>query len=161
MGNALVLRVAKNCAAANEGDERLDYIVRNSEILRGYMVHLIDEAVKSKGPINRAKKEGGPREIEASIQTATCIEAEIVNMTKPALEFALELCDRAAEEDKSLLAEAAELVMSACRVSQHVITAFASLSSDETYRYVTHRENEVFLAEREELYNKIIEKAKQ
>ena len=91
----------------------------------------------------------------------TGIEAEIVNMTKPALEFALELCDRAAEEDKSLLAEAAELVMSACRVSQHVIAAFASLSSDETYRYVTHRENEVFLAEREELYNKIIEKAKQ
>ena len=161
MGDALVLRVAKNCAAANEGDERLDYIVRNSEILRGYMVHLIDEAVKSKGPINRAKKEGGPREIEASIQTATCIEAEIVNMTKPALEFALELCDRAAEEDKSLLAEAAELVMSACRVSQHVIAAFSSLSSDETYRYVTRRENEVFLAEREELYNKIIEKAKQ
>lgn len=161
MGNALLLRAARNCAAKTEGNERLDYIVRNCEILRGYMVHLIDEDVKSKGPINRAKKVGGPREIEASIQTATCIEAEIVNMTKPSLEFALELCESAAEEDRALLAEAAEFVMSACRVSQHVIASISSLSSDETYRYVTRRENEVFLSEREELYNKILEKTHQ
>jgi len=160
MGNALIERVAKSCLAKDEKNERLDYIVRNSEILRSYMVHLIDEAIKAKGPINRAKKEGGAREIEASIQTATCIEAEIVNMAKPALEFADELCGICGADEKHTLLEAAEFIMSACRAAQSVILSYAALSSDETYRYVTRRENEVFLTEREELYADIASKQK-
>ena len=156
MACALAGRVAKLCAAQAQEDERLSYIVRNSEILRSYMVHLIDEDVKSKGPINRARKEGGEREIEASIQTASCIDAEIVNMTKPCLEFLVELCERCPAEEKHFILEAAELAMCACRVAQSVIFSYADLSSDEIYRFVTHRENEVFLKEHKALYDKIV-----
>ena len=87
MACALAERTAKICQASNGESERLSYIVRNCEILRGYMIHLIDEDVKSKRPFARAQKEGRPREIEATIQTASCIDAEIVNMMKPCLEF--------------------------------------------------------------------------
>ena len=143
MACALAERAAKICEAANEESERLSYIVRNCEILRGYMVHLIDEDIKSKRPFLRAKKEGGEREIEATIQTASCIDAEIVNMTKPCLEFLDELGAFCPAEDRHFLLEAAELAMSACRVAQSVIFSYASLTSDETYRFVTRRENEI------------------
>lgn len=157
---ALLVRAAKLCAAVEGENERIAYIVRNSEILRDYMVHLIDEDVKSRGPINRARKEGGEREIEASIQTATCIDAEIVNMMKPALEFAEELWAFCPVSDRHFLIESAELAMAAVRVAQSVIFSIANLSSDETYRYVTHRENEIFLSERQEIYDRILALAK-
>jgi formiminotetrahydrofolate cyclodeaminase len=158
MACALTGRAAKLCAAADERNERLAYIVRNAEILRGYMVHLIDEDVKSKRPFARAKKEGGEREVEACIQTASCIDAEIVNMMKPCLEFLDELCPLCPKAEKHLIGEAAELAMSAVRVAQSVIFSFADQSSDETYRFVTHRENEIFLKERTELYESIVSK---
>ena len=161
MAAALAGRVARICQAKKEDDERIAYIVRNCEILRSYMVTLIDEDVKSKRPFHRALKEGGAREIEATIQTASCIDAEIVNMMKPCLEFIDELCDVCPDGEKHLLREAAELAMCACRVSQSVILSFSARSSDETYRYVTSRENEVFLAERMALYESVIAKAAQ
>ena len=161
MACALAARVAGICEAANGEGERLSYIERNCEILRGYMVHLIDEDVKSKRPYARAVKEGGEREIEATIQTASCIDAEIVNMTKPCLEFLDELCAYCPAEEKHFIREAAELAMGACRAAQSVIFSFAAKSSDETYRYVTRRENEIFLAERTALYESIVSKTEQ
>ena len=158
MACALAGRVAKICETANGENERLSYIVRNCEILRSYMVHLIDEDVKSKRPFVKAKRDGGEREIEATIQTASCIDAEIVNMMKPCLEFLDELGTYCPAEDRHLIREAAELAMSACRVAQSVILSFADLSTDDTYRFVTHRENEVFLAERTALYESILNK---
>ena len=155
MACALTERAARICAAADEKNERLAYIVKNSEILRSYMVHLIDEDVKSKRPYLRACREGGEREIEATLQTAACIDAEIVNMMKPCLEFLDELGGLCPKEELHLLVEAAELAMCACRVAQSVIFFYADKSSDETYRYVTHRENEIFLAEREALFQSI------
>ena len=160
MACALTERAARLCAGWEE-DERLSYIVRNSEILRGYMVHLIDEDVKSKNPYNRAKKEGGEREIEASIQTACCIDAEIVNMMNPCLEFLDELCDRCPAEDKHFILEAAELALGAVKLAQSVIFSYAEQSSDDTYRFVTRRENEVFLNERKALYESIVSKLAQ
>ena len=158
MACALAERAARICEASNAENERLSYIVRNCEILRGYMVHLIDEDAKSKRPFSRARKEGGEREIEATLQTASCIDAEVVNMMKPCLEFLDELVPFCPAEDKHLLSESAELAMCACRVAQSVIFSFADLSSDETYRFVTRRENEIFLAERTALYERILNK---
>ena len=161
MACALARRTAKRCLAGNEGNERLTYIERNCEILRGYMVNLIDEDVKSKRPYARALKEGGEREIEATLQTASCIDAEIVNMMQPCLTFLDELVPLCPAQEKHLIREAAELAMSAVRVAQSVIFFYADQSSDETYRYVTHRENEVFLDERTALYESILSKLDQ
>ena len=122
------------------------------------MIHLIDEEVKSRRPLGRAVRQGGEREIEACLQTAACIDAEIINMMKPLLEFVLELCSLCNEDEKLFLAQSAELAMSACRVSRGIVLSFAAKSSDETYRYVTKRENEVFYAERKELYDRIMER---
>ena len=161
MACALAERAAKICQASNAEGERLSYIVRNCEILRGYMVHLIDEDVKSKRPFARAQKEGGPREIEATIQTASCIDAEIVNMMKPCLEFLDELRAFCPAEDRHYLREAAELAMSAVKVAQSVIFSYSEKSSDETYRFVTRRENEIFLEERAEICERIVSGADQ
>ena len=161
MACALAGRAAKSCSAANAENERLDYIERNCEILRSYMVNLIDEDVKSKRPHARALKEGGEREIEATLQTAACIDAEIVNMMKPCLEFLDELCPLCPDADKHLIREAAELAMCAVKVAQSVIFFYADQSSDETYRFVTHRENEIFLSERTALYESISAKLAQ
>ena len=48
---ALVCRAAKLTAKTVENNDRVDYIARNSDIIRSYMVHLIDEDVKCRGPV--------------------------------------------------------------------------------------------------------------
>ena len=71
--------ITKKTAGENE---RVDYILRNAEILRGYMVHLIDEDVKSRHPLRRALKEGGEQEIEAARQPAVAIPAQPVSTSQ-------------------------------------------------------------------------------
>ena len=83
----------------------MDYILRNGEILRSYMVHLIDEDVKSRGPLNRALKEGEPRAIEAARQPASAIPAEIVNMMGKLLPLAKSFHTITPDSPRALSAE--------------------------------------------------------
>lgn len=153
---ALLCRAAAATGKVVSGNERLDYIVRNGEILRSYMVHLIDEDVKCRGPLKRAIKEGDARTIEAARQPAVSICAEILNMMGKLLELARELCPLCPKEARHYLAESAELAMAAARTARSYIVDMAAYSSDETYRFVTRRENELLLAQFAPLAEEII-----
>ena len=146
---ALLCRAAAITARKQEGNESLDYILRNGEILRSYMVHLIDEDVKSRGPLNRALKEGEPRAIEAARQPASTIPAEIVNMMGKLLELSQELCPLCPKEAAHYLAESTELALAAAASARDFILDMASYCSDETYRFVTRRENELLMEQLE------------
>lgn len=146
---ALLCRAAAITARKQEGNESLDYILRNGEILRSYMVHLIDEDVKSRGPLNRALKEGEPRAIEAARQPASAIPAEIVNMMGKLLELSQELCPLCPKEAAHYLAESTELALAAAACARDFILDMASYCSDETYRFVTRRENELLMEQLE------------
>ena len=126
-------------------NERADYIARNAEILRTYMVHLIDEDVKCRGPLRRAMKEGCPQEIEASRQPAVAIPAEIINMMGQALELAAELCTLCPKEALHYLGEYAELAMAAIKAARMFTVDMSDKCSDETYRFIVRRENEITL----------------
>ena len=156
---ALLCRAAAATGKTVSGNERLDYIVRNGEILRSYMVHLIDEDVKCRGPLKRAIKEGDARTIEAARQPAVSISAEILNMMGKLLELAQELCPLCPKEARHYLAESAELAMAAARTARSYIVDMAAYSSDETYRFVTHRENELLLAQFAPMAEEIIKSA--
>ena len=156
---SLLCRAAAVTGKTLSGNERLDYIVRNGEILRSYMVHLIDEDVKCRGPLKRAMKEGDARNIEAARQPAVSISAEILNMMGKLLELAQELCPLCPKEAKHYLAESAELAMAAARTARSYIVDMAAYSSDETYRFVTHRENELLLAQFAPMAEEIIKSA--
>ena len=142
---ALMCRAAAITARTVEGNERLDYIRRNGEILRSYMVHLIDEDVKSRAPLKRAVKEGDPRAIEAARQPATAIPAEIVNMMGKLLELSKELCPLCPGEAAHYLRESTELALAAAGSARDFILNMASYCSDEIYRFVTRRENELLM----------------
>lgn len=146
---ALLCRAAAITARKQEGNESLDYILRNGEILRSYMVHLIDEDVKSRGPLNRALKEGEPRAIEAARQPASAICAEIVNMMGKLLELTEELCALCPGEAAHYLAESTELAVASASCARDFILDMASYCSDETYRFVTRRENELLMEQLE------------
>lgn len=156
---ALLCRAAAATGKVVSGNERLDYIVRNGEILRSYMVHLIDEDVKCRGPLKRAMMEGEARTIEAARQPAVSICAEILNMMGKLLELAQELCPLCPKDARHYLAESAELAMAAARTARSYIVDMAAYSSDETYRFVTRRENELLLAEFAPLAEEIIKSA--
>ncbi len=156
---ALLCRAAAATGKTVSGNERLDYIVRNGEILRSYMVHLIDEDVKCRGPLKRAMMEGDARTIEAARQPAVSISAEILNMMGKLLELAQELRPLCPKEARHYLAESAELAMAAARTARSYIVDMAAYSSDETYRFVTHRENELLLAQFAPLAEEIIRSA--
>ena len=155
---SLLSRAAKMTAAAGSVDEKLEYIVRNAEILRGYMVHLIDEDVRSRGPLRRAKKEGDPIHVEAAEKAAVSICAEIVNMNGKALELLRDLAKLCCEEAEPYILEGAELAMASMKASMHYILSFTSRSRDETYRFVSKRENQITLEQATELYEELCTK---
>ena len=109
------------------------------------MVYLIDEDVKSRNPLRKAIKEGKEREIEAARQPAVCIAGEIINMMGQCLELMLELAESCPDEAVHYLGEASHLAMGAIRSSRVYIVNMADQCSDETYRFVTRRENEMSL----------------
>ncbi len=155
---ALCTRAAAVTKTEAQENERVDYILRNADKLREYMVHLIDEDVKSRGPLAKALKEGDARHIEAARQPAACIANEIINMMGQCLEFMDELAAICPAEAVQLLGEGAELAMASVRACRIYLVAMADKCSDETYRFVTRRENELSLAHCTEVYNSISEK---
>lgn len=157
---ALGCRAASITAKVTDNDERLDYICRNAEILRAYMVHLIDEDVKCRGPLKRAMIEGDARNIEAARQPAVSICAEILNMMGKLLELEQELSALCPDEAKHYLAESAELAVAAARAARSYIVDMSTYCSDETYRFVIRRENELLLEQFTPVAEKIIRDAK-
>ena len=142
---AFLCRAAGLTARTAEENERVAYIARNAEILRKYMVHLIDEDVHSRGPLRRAMNEGGAQEIEAARQPAVSIAREIVNMMGQLIDLAGELAAFCPQEGMHLLAACAELALASMRASRHYIVDMSDKSTDETYRYINRRENEMLL----------------
>ena len=153
---AYLHRASALCAAEKPEDERLAWLVRNSETLRTYMVQLIDEDVKCRGPLRRARKEGDARAIEAAHQPAVVIANEIVNMMGQCLELLKELKASAQGEALTFVKAAAELALSAIRASMHFCIDMSLECGDETYRYVTRRENELTLAQCLTVYEEIL-----
>lgn len=151
-------RAAAVLAKEDAENERLAYILRNAGILRDYMVRLIDEDVKAHGPLRRALKENEPRAIEAARQTAIAICSEIAAMMGKELDFIEELAAAENAEAACYLAGAVDTAMAAVRSAMRYKEFFASQSSDDTYRYIISRENELTLASYEEICARIAEK---
>ena len=156
---SLLERAARQISAKHADDtneSQLDWYVRNSEILRSYMVNLIDEDVKCRGPLRRALKEGDDRKIEASRQAAVSICLEIVNMMGKCLEMSEGLLPFAASRSFSYVRECAEIAYGASLAAGNYILEMSRLSPDETYRYVMKRENELTMQQQKERMNYIL-----
>ena len=142
---ALLCRASRLAAEAQPDSDRAGYLARNTETLRKYMVHLIDEDVKARGPLRRALKEGGEREIEAARQPAIAICGEIINMMNQSLELAVELTGLCPKADMHYVGESAELALAAVKAARMYIVDLSDYCSDDTYRFVIRRENEITL----------------
>ena len=153
---ALLERAAALTVKALPGNEQADYIFRNAEILRTYMVHLIDEDVKSRGPLRRALQEGDARNIEAARQPAIAIPSEVINMMGQALELNKELTALCPKDALHFLGESAELSIAAIRAARMFILDMSDKCSDDTYRYIVRRENEITLKACEESAAEVI-----
>ncbi|MGI5976489.1 MAG: cyclodeaminase/cyclohydrolase family protein [Candidatus Limivicinus sp.] len=156
MAAALMERAASVTAETVKNNVRLDYILRNSETIRNYMVYLIDEDVKSRGPLRKAVSNDDKNAIEASRQPAVCIPAEIINMMSQSLDLMLELSGMCPKEAMHYIAEAAHLAMGSIRSCRVFIVNMSDGSADETYRFVTRRENEITLSHCDEVCEKIL-----
>ena len=154
--SALIKRAAELAKRARGENERLEYISRNAEILRAYMVHLIDEDVKSRAPLRKAVQEGIEVNIEAGRESAACIPSEIIGMMQKLLELARELCDHCDGDMLSYIAESACLAKAAAESCRVYVLNLAGKSSDETYRFVAKRENEMASDEITELFNEVM-----
>ena len=152
----LSLAATQNASAAEERDEKTDWYVRNAEILRAYMVNLVDEDVKCHGPLRRAQKEGDEHRIEAARQTAVSICLEIINMMGKCLELVEDMLPSANSEIKAILAESADLAYGASLAAGRHVLFMSSLSPDDTYRFVMKRENELTMHEQREVYERIL-----
>ena len=152
---ALLARVAAGIADGSDEKEKTDWYVRNTEILRSYMVNLVNEDVRCHGPLRRAMKEGDEYRVEAARQTAVSICLEIVNMMGKALEIAEGLLPWTDEESYAVLLEASDLAYGASLTAGRHVLWMSSLSSDDTYQYVMKRENDLTMQEQKAAYEKI------
>ena len=153
---SLLARAAVRIREARGENEKLDWYVRNTEILRGYMVKLIDEDVKCRGPLRRALKEGDDRRIEAARQAAVSICLEIVNMMGQCIDLALEMTALAGGDAKAELAAGADLAYGASLAAGRYILQMSRLSPDDTYRYVMKSENDLTMRAQKEAYDRVI-----
>ena len=152
---AMGLRAAKLAAGHISGNERLEYFLRNLEKLRSYMVYLIDEDVKCRALLRRAEKEGDAQKIDASRQPACCICEEMGNL--------LELLNELADIDTQgamYIASAVHMSMAAMQSAMAFVLDMSSKSSDDTYVFVTRRENELTLERCSSLSREILAKVK-
>jgi len=143
IAGALFVRAAARFSENSDNTGRVDYIRRNAEILRTYMVHLIDEDVKCRAPLRKALKEGDSRAVEAAYHTACEINSEIINMMNIALELMREgvaYCDL---DSAHLLKQAATLALSTVDVCIEEILHICSKCTEESFIYVSRRENEI------------------
>lgn len=158
MTAAIAAAYLRRAAALCEGaGERLDWLRRNSETLRVYMLRLIDEDVKCREPLRRALREGDEQAIEAAHQPAVAITQEIVNMMCQTLDLLAETAALTVPEGRSYCAAGAELALGAIKAAMRYILAMSEGSTDETYRYVIRRENEMTLEQAESAYRRVIE----
>ena len=141
---AMGLRAAKRTATEVSGNERLDYILRNLEKLREYMVYLIDEDVKCRSMLRRAEKKGNAREIEAARRPACCICEEIINQMGNTLNLLSELADLG-KQGSMYISAAVHMSMAAMQSAMAFVLDMSAKSSDENYVFVTRRENEITL----------------
>lgn len=133
--------------------ERQEYMVRNGEILRSYFIHMVDDDVKCRRDYVRLKKNGEETlKIEAAIHPACTINEEIIAMCSQMLELGLELKEMLPEEDRHYLREMAELAFGAVKSSIAWLLNITSQTSDETYKFVVRRENELNLESVKALY---------
>ena len=139
VASALLQRAAKLTKEELSENERVEYIVRNSEILRKYMVSLIDE--------------------EAASQSAGAVCSEIVCMMEKALELGEELAVLCPDDARHFIAESADLALAAIRASMRYCVYWGDQSTEDTRRYVIRRENELQWEEILPLYKRVIEKA--
>ncbi|MBR5095357.1 MAG: cyclodeaminase/cyclohydrolase family protein [Oscillospiraceae bacterium] len=158
VASALLERAACMSLQGAPEDERLQYIVRNAEILRNYMVNLIDEDVKARGPYRSAVKDGDERKIEAATQVAGAVCSEIVGMMAKGLELMEELADRCPQDARHIIAESADLAQAAIRACMRVCVFWGDLSIEDTRRYVIRRENELQWEEICPRYERIVKK---
>lgn len=158
---ALFARAATFTAGEVKNDARVDYILRNSEIIRSYMVYLIDEDVKSRNPLRKALRDGDERAAEAARQPAVCIAGEIINMMGQCLELMLELSEKCPHEAMHYLGEAAHLAYGAMKSCRVYIVNMADKCSDETYRFVTRRENEMSFEKYGKVYDQLVLKVEE
>ena len=155
---ALGLRAARLA----QGDaERMDYLRRNLEKLRGYMVYLIDEDLKGRSIMARAKKEGDPQKVDAAIHAVCAISDEIINMMCNLLDMLLELSEIDTAACAPYLGSAVHHALAAFRSCRLFVVNAAQKSSDRTYAFITRRENEIRWAEYEPKTQKILERVEQ
>lgn len=157
IGSAAALCGAEACAMALRGaritarqigeSERMAYLLRNLEKLRSYFVYLIDEDVKGRNILKRAVREGDVQKIEAAREPAAAISDEVICQLINVMELVEELCACDVKESAIYLGSAVELALGAIRSARLFVLSLAQGCSDETYRFIVRRENELRLEE--------------
>lgn len=107
------------------------------------MVHLVDEDVKCRAPLRRALKEGSDCAIEAAYHTSCEINSEIINMMNTALELMKEACDYTDKDGLHLLKQAAVLALASVDVCIEEISDICTHCTEDSFIYVSRRENEI------------------
>lgn len=149
---AFAAALFSRCAKAAPPCERQEYLVRNAEILRTYFLHLVDDDLKARSGYRKELKNEDADKIEAAIHPACTINEEIINMLHQMMELGLELRELIPEAYRHYLKEMADISLGIIKSCIAWLLNITSKCTDETYKFVVKRENEITLSQVIELY---------
>ncbi len=152
---ALALRAARLSEARLGSSERLVYVTRNLENLRQYMLQLIDEDNRCRAPLRRALRDNDTARFEPALEASCAIANELVCMAGNLLDLLEELVPPSDAESAVYIGASARMALSVTESCRYYLLGRAARSEDETFRFVTRRENEMTLAQQREKAEKI------
>ena len=153
---ALLKRAADQLEKTDREEiDRIHYIRRNTEIIRNYMDHLVDEDVRCRGPLKKAFEDGDREKISACCQTACAIAVETADMMRTLLGFCVEIRDFFGNKAPHYVFEAASMAYAAVESEVAYIDSVTKLSDDSTYIYITNKETGIYIDDCKNLKEKV------
>lgn len=152
---ALALRAARLSEARLGSSERLDYVTRNLENLRQYMLQLIDEDNRCRAPLRRALRDNDTQRFQPALEASCAIANELVCMAGNLLDLLEELDPLCDAQSAVYVSAAARMALSVTESCRYYLLGQAARSEDETFRFVTRRENELTLTQQREKADRI------
>lgn len=141
---AMLEKAVSLTAVSEENSSEREYLLRNAGILRKYMLNLVDEDVKCRGPLKKAISENRPKdEFNACLYPASAIVDEIMSMMETCADLLLRAKAISDENGYKYINSSASLAQCAWKCAAEYKLYIASLSGEETFRYVSVRETEI------------------
>ncbi len=154
---SMALRALRLCGSE---DADMLHAEQDTEKLRVYFLHLIDEENKAKKPLEKqlAKEKPDEAELEAAYRTACCIIDEVFYMSVRLAETLEPVADKLSAEAAPFASAAVHFAKCAMDTVRIQKAAYSTKMNEPVFAHTTKREPEIAIENSKELFDGLVSK---